>query len=452
MKNIIKYSWILLLLIVSSCKKDEKFSFDEKPNVRIQKTLDAFQKALVNNDGWIANIYTKASTGQAYSFYFQFKDNGRVVMMSDIDSITSTVPKESSYRLKWLEQPTLIFDTYNYIHRLADPMPDNQGGSAGVGGTPGQGLISDFEFGLTAEAVIALNSDPNVQSFTTIGRYNSVPVTFTRATTAEASYWKNGEINKEMKGISALVKNNPYLYASTDDGNKIQFSFDFVNKQLSENLAVNNTISSGTTPFVFGVNNLSLRDSVNVNGNLTTMITWENQQLFAVLNGKKSLIKSSDVPIIPILLLFGKGFKTITIPNATTYPGWSDDYVARRAQAALAIKTGGYNLDLGKMLHAFNPNDSTLLITVDIPQNGTLYLATFPYKYNLSSDGKFKFTPLPGYNGNAGLIIGNLAPLFAERFDVDTFTLQYYAAPDGRVLAQFTSIDHPDYSFTGTYQ
>lgn len=450
MKNKLIYS-IAIIVLFFSCKKEEKYVFDEKPNVRIQKTLDAFQKELIGNDVWIANIYTKSATGKAYSFYFHFKENNRVVMMSDIDSVTSTVPKESSYRLKWLEQPTLIFDTYSYIHRLADPMPDNGGGSAGVGGTAGQGLVSDFEFALTADAVNALNTDANVQSFTTIGRYNSVPVTFTRATAADATFWKSGEIKNEMSDIASLVKNNPYLYASTDDGNKIQFSFDFVNKKLSENLGLNNSIYSGSTPFVFGVNNLTLKDSVNVNGNLTTKIIWENQQLFAMLNGKKTEIKSSDVPIIPILLLFGNSFKSITVPNATTYPGWSDDYVKRRAQAALAIKTGGYNLDLGKMLYAFNPGDSSLLITVDVPQSGTLFLATFPYSYTLSSDGKFKFTSLPGYNGNAGIIIGNMAPLFAQRLDVDTFTLQYFAAPDGKILAQFTSIEHSDFSFTGTY-
>lgn len=449
MKKLIKYSWILVILF-ASCKKEEKYVFDDKPNVRIQKTLDALQKELITNDGWVANIYTKSSTGKAYSFYMQFKENNRVVMMSDIDAETATVPKESSYRLKWLEQPTILFDTYNYIHRLADPMPDGQGGSGGVGGTAGQGLISDFEFALTADAVAALNNNATAPNFTTVGRYNSVPVTFTRATPADAAYWKNGDINKEMLGIAALVKGNPYLYASIDDGSKIQFSFDFVNKKLSQNLVVGSTIASSSTPFVFGVNNLTLKDTVNVNGNLTTLITWENQQLYAMLNGKKSLIKSSDVPIIPIILLFGNSFKSITVPNATTYPGWSNDYVNRRAQAALAMKTGGYNLDLGKMLYAFNPSDNSLLITVDMPQNGNLYLATFPYSYTLN-DGKFKFTSLPGYNGNAGIIIGNLAPIFAQRLDVDTFTLQYFAAPDGKILAQYTSVEHPDFSFTGTY-
>jgi hypothetical protein len=61
-------------------------------------------------------------------------------MLSDFNETTATVLKESSYRLKALQQPTLIFDTYSYLHLLSDPDPNVAGGIAG------KGYNSDFEF------------------------------------------------------------------------------------------------------------------------------------------------------------------------------------------------------------------------------------------------------------------------------------------------------------------
>ena len=449
-----KYKLIYHIAIIAlfiSCKKDEKYVFEDKPNARIEQTLQALGTQLTTGDGWIANIYTKSTTGKAYSFYFQFKDNNRVSMMSDIDATTASVAKESSYRLKWMQQPSLLFDTYNYIHRLADPMPDAQGGSAGVGGEAGQGLISDFEFGLTSDAVKGLKDNPNIDTLSTIGRYNSIPVSFYRASSEEAAFWKSGEIKKEINDISTYVQGIKFLYAVLDDGSKLQFAFDFVNKTLQLLNGANGFVAKGSTSFVFGVNLLSLKNTININGSLITQLTWENQHLFATISGKKVELQSSDVPVVPITLLFGNSFNEIIVPNATTYPGWSNDFISRRAKAALAIKTGGYNLDLGQMDFKFDVSDSSLLITVDVAQSGRLFIATFPYTFNVSSNGIFKFTALNGWNGNGAIIVNNMAPLFGQRLNADTFTLNYFVAPNGDILAQFTSIEHPNFAFTGTF-
>jgi hypothetical protein len=442
---------IAIIAALVSCKKEEKYAFEDKPNARIEQTLEALETQLTSGDGWIANIYTKSTSGKAYSFYFEFKEANRVSMMSDIDATTASVAKESSYRLKWMQQPSLLFDTYNYIHRLADPMPDDQGGSAGVGGEAGQGLISDFEFGLTSDAVKALKDNPNADTLSTIGRYNSIPVNFYKASSEEAAFWKGGGIKEEMNDISTYVQGIKFLYATLDDGSKLEFDFDFENKTLKLINGANSSVFTGSTSFVFGVNLLTLKNAVNINANFVTQLTWENQHLFAIINGKKVQLKASDVPVVPIILLFGNSFNEIIVPNATTYPGWSNDFMNRRAQAALAIKTGGYNLDLGQLDFKFDLSDSSLLITVDVVQSGRLYIATFPYTFDLSSNGIFKFTALNGWNGNGAIIVNNMAPLFGQRLNADTFTLNYFAAPNGDILAQFTSIEHPDFAFTGTY-
>ena len=108
-KNLLYY--LLAITLVASCRKDDDNAFDKSPDERLNETLAAYQKALSGSQfGWNANLIT--ADGGYYRFYFSFNDSNRVQMYSDFDSTTATVLKESSYRLKALQQPSLIFDTY----------------------------------------------------------------------------------------------------------------------------------------------------------------------------------------------------------------------------------------------------------------------------------------------------------------------------------------------------
>ena len=74
-----------------------------------------------------------------------FEENERVGMLSDMDATfrsrgeTSVVPCISSWRLKALLAPSLIFDTYSYLHIF--------GGSSGANNEEVilRGWISDFD-------------------------------------------------------------------------------------------------------------------------------------------------------------------------------------------------------------------------------------------------------------------------------------------------------------------
>jgi hypothetical protein len=90
---------------------------------------------------------------------------------------TATTEKESSYRLKALQTPALLFDTYSYLHMLADP-----DGSVN-GGANGQGLISDFEFAFDSLAT---------DSILLTGRQNGTKLTLIKATQQDFDAWQNG--------------------------------------------------------------------------------------------------------------------------------------------------------------------------------------------------------------------------------------------------------------------
>lgn len=164
------------LIVFSSCKKEQTRVFDQSPDTRINDALSQYGSALTGSAaGWNATI--KTGTGGIYHFHFRFNESNRVTMYADINLETATTAKESSYRLKALQTPALIFDTYSYLHILSDP-----NGSVN-GGANGQGLISDFEFAFDSLAT---------DSILLTGRVNGTKLTLIRATQQDLDAWQNG--------------------------------------------------------------------------------------------------------------------------------------------------------------------------------------------------------------------------------------------------------------------
>ncbi len=176
---IISFGFVLSLI---GCKKEMEPVFTETPDQRLAKTLTEFETKLIGAQyGWTGKLEPRSGT--PFYFYLIFKPNNRTSMLSDYNVNSATVLKESSYRLKALQQPTLIFDTYSYIHMLADPDP------AVAGGTAGKGYYSDFEF----------EYDPTIAQADTIvliGRFNRAKLTLIRATKQQADDFLSGGLAK----------------------------------------------------------------------------------------------------------------------------------------------------------------------------------------------------------------------------------------------------------------
>lgn len=129
---------LLLLSIFAGCSKSE---FEPKlgnPDERLSEQSKAYQAQLTGAAyGWKAFLATNGE--EVYTFTLKFDDKNRTIMSADINAET-VAAKESSYRLKSIQRPTLLFDTYSYLHILQDPNPGVSGGVAG------EGRYSDFEF------------------------------------------------------------------------------------------------------------------------------------------------------------------------------------------------------------------------------------------------------------------------------------------------------------------
>ncbi|MEJ7681654.1 MAG: DUF4302 domain-containing protein [Segetibacter sp.] len=177
---------ILLLAIVAfgGCKKNDQSLFNKSPDERLNEALADYQTKLTSaTNGWKAFVYPKA--GGVYSFYFKFNDANRVQMLSGFDSTSAVTLKESSYRLKALQQPSLLFDTYSYLHVLADPDASVNGGPDGNGFVNGTGLLSDFEFYFDSSSADTINL---------VGRFNGSKATLMKATPEEAAGLVNGQL------------------------------------------------------------------------------------------------------------------------------------------------------------------------------------------------------------------------------------------------------------------
>ncbi|MEO6000758.1 MAG: DUF4302 domain-containing protein [Chitinophagaceae bacterium] len=184
MKKIV-LCFLVIASLASSCKKENDSVFDQSPDDRLNATLAKYQAQLSGaQNGWKAIVYPAG--GGAYSFYFKFNDANRVSMYSDFDSVTAITLKESSFRLKALQQPSIIFDTYSYIHLLADPNEGSQTLQVDVNGGPlGEGLKSDFEFYFDSTTADTIKL---------VGRYRGSKAVLVRATSQEATAYNSGRL------------------------------------------------------------------------------------------------------------------------------------------------------------------------------------------------------------------------------------------------------------------
>lgn len=161
---------LLAAMIFTSCKKDLHSSvFDKSSDQRLNALLANYQSILVAAPyGWVAKVLPNPDNNDnIYAFWFKFNDSNRVVSRwQNQPALTS------SYRLKAMQQPELIFDTYTYLHLLADPERKVPGAQLGTG------LRSDFELEIISGTV---------DSFVLKGKYNGSDVVLSKATAKDVT-------------------------------------------------------------------------------------------------------------------------------------------------------------------------------------------------------------------------------------------------------------------------
>lgn len=428
------YLAIIAIGFLSSCKKEEDILLDD-PDTRLNAVLTA-DEAILNGaaNGWKGAIYPAG--GKGFSYYFKF-NAGKVTMVSDFNATTASTPVTSTYRLKALQRPTLIFDTYSYIHLPADP------NAAVSGGATGQGLKSDFEFAIT---------DISADQIKLEGTVNKTVMVLTRNTAAEETSYMASGLKAMMDANALYATNNKYPFLQFADGTKIAISIDPTAKIFSMTwLDATGVVQNVKTTYAFGLNGLTLNTPLTYLTNTFQNVSWDPtlKVYYVTIGSTRFNFQGSATPILPLHLLMGSSYTTIAVPNATTNPGWGADFVTRRAAAAAATLASPYGLRLDKMDFIFNSTLQTLTLNADVYQSATRFVATYTFTYTKTSAGVYKFTAQPA-TGNAALIVNEMAPLLGQRLNVNQFTLDYFVDPVKGTVGQFISVENPTFTFTGS--
>lgn len=286
MKKLLYY--LLLTTAFVSCSK-EKAAFDKDVDDRINEQLTSYQSVITGAaNGWTATLVTRL--GNTYSFYFRFNDSNRVKMYCDFDTTTAGVLKESSYRLKSLQQPCLLFDTYSYIHLLADP-------DASVnGGYYGGGLLSDFEF-----SIDTLTTD----SIRLTGRFNGSTAILRKATAQDRAAWENKQVRNNLVGLNNLGKILNYFKRLTYNGTEYEIQINTVFKSAIITWKdASGTPHAVTTPYFFSATGVQFSIPV-VNGGQTisgfaiTGFNSTTNTLQVKVNNTDAVIAGAIRPINP---------------------------------------------------------------------------------------------------------------------------------------------------------
>lgn len=284
-KNI--FYLLLILTGLSSCSKDDDPVFDKSPDERINEVLSKYQSALTSAaDGWKATIVP--ANGATYHYYFRFNDSNRVFMQADFDTTSAGITGQSSYRLKALQQPSLIFDTYSYLHLLSDP-----DGSVN-GGDYGQGLQYDFEF-----AIDTVTAD----SIRLIGRFHGSRLTLLKATKQEREAWEN----KSWARSLSLQQTGKFLtYFTRLDIGGAQFDLNI--DQLSRRITFYSYSGTGsrqafTTSFAYSTSGVEFTTPFNTGSQVITgftNISWDSiaSKLLLQANGTSSTITAAIAPVV----------------------------------------------------------------------------------------------------------------------------------------------------------
>lgn len=387
MKRFLLYIVLLSAGFITGCKKDENPILDD-PDQRVAAALVEHQAQLLSaENGWKATIYPKL--GKGFSFYFKFDKEGKVKMLSDFNTTTAVTFQESTYRLKALQFPTLMFDTYNYIHLPADP-----NGSIS-GGTNGKGLTSDFEFAFDGMSGDTLKMR---------GIVNGNLMDMVKVTAAEATAYGTEGIKTMMDANTAFqaVNKFPYLVSGST---KVAVGIDATAKKFTLSYIDENGASKvSNATFAFGLNSLTLSTPLTY---LTTTIKElfydaTSKQYYVNVNGTRSNVLNSLLPVLDLKALFGplKDYSQIEYNSATVAAGLSADFNTKFTAAKTGLFAIGSRV-LDKVSAKFNTdNTMSLIYTYRNTSNATL-LATITFTVVRDANGIYTFTFL-SQDGNAG--------------------------------------------------
>lgn len=415
------YIYILILVsLLGACKKDVDNLFEGLPDERLQELLNTDSSTLVNSPyGWKAVLSPGNKGVGAYFFYFDFDETGTVTMVSDFDTTTAKTPARSTYRLKALQLPALLFDTYNYIHRLSDP------DTTISHGTVGKGLYADFEYyfkNVTADSVRLK------------GTRDSTNLILYRATKAESDAYTTGALKSLIDITIKYVNANSFLYILFPDGRKIPFGLSLRNKTvIMQYVNTSNAIVNLTSAFYFTQNSLHLITPILYNGYSFQDVYYDdtNKVFYVMINNQRIDVASSStaitLPLSPELYtLLGNKYTDIYV-NPTTQAGLPPSFNTLWADVKTKLAAVGGAGRMADWVDVLFPSATQAQLRFRYRNTaGTAFTATYTYTMSIDAVTKAATFTFVTQDANGGVVAAGFKP-FNDYFAANKFTFSYVA-------------------------
>jgi len=340
-----------------------------------------------------------------------------------------------------LQRPTLIFDTYSYIHLPSDPNGEISGGSTGAA------LVSDFEFAFVRSTTDSLVFE---------GIFNKNEFKMVKLTAVEEQDILSGQISSFIGETTPYITNK-ILYMVLD-GKQVPVSLSATTKVFS----ISGKVSS---VFYYGLQVLELGTPIKWGTYSFDKVYWNNtDKYFYVLNGSEQIkIEISPTPLVldtePALhTVLGTRWASLKI-NVPDLPDLSTDFLSKYNTAMANMNGyGGRYIEYLTVLFGTN-NQITLSARCRNPASPTsTYTANYVFNMTLNSAtgvATFVLDPAqalgPGLgNSNANSYKTYLKPL-TDYFTGNSFKIAYISAgaPSGSTVGAFLGVSNPNTFFYG---
>jgi hypothetical protein len=372
-------------ILFTACKKDTVKVFEETPEERMSARIDELNTALIGAEhGWKAFLTTSARGG--YGFYMDFDPSQSLVMVADLNDESATKTNTSTFRIKWVMNATLIFDTYNYITMLQDPVPSVYGGAAG------SGLQSDVEFEYQR-----MNGDTIVlRGF----KYKN-DLVLVKVTAEQKNRYLSSAFKANIDAITSffVAKLNNYINVK-GIGNQVEFILDKSTKVAKfQYLDGNGAVVQVSAKYSYEDQGINFEEGFTLNGITFVKGKIENGEfVLYTADGTKYVLKQNATPILPMPLMFAYNgtyrelYIGSSLPAGVT-SGFNTAYNACVSKFAAMAPTRTL-FDVRFVL-----TNSTTATVITRNNNGTTTFianATFNYTYN---NGTITLSN-PAYDGN----------------------------------------------------
>lgn len=420
------------LLLLAGCTPEFENTFSEDADTRVKAALEEYRQVLLGaSAGWEATIYPAA--GGAYFYYFEFADDGTVTMVSDFSDSTAENVMTGTYLMKALQRPTLSFDTYSYLHILADPT-----GSVN-GGTDGSGLYSDFEFART---------DTHGDTLEVEGIQRYTEMMMVASTASRRSAFLSGSILDSRTWATDYLAAHAFSYFDLGGDAFTAVGYNMTTKMASVIYASGSDIETLTVPFTFSSDGLLFSQAVTTPDLSFQELLWDdtNDTYYITQGGSTLSMESSTTPrafttVTPTLAnALGSAYTRILIvPDAIN--GMSDDFLTLYNDASETLEDT-YGLYLGYIDITVGATGVAVMnyLMTDGSQSYSCY-----FQYNISnSSSTVTFGTAVDSYGYASAIEDYITDLQAY-FESNTFTVSYLADANlGALMAGMYPQDSPD--------